>query len=90
MRASGGQFGKPINEFQGIQFKLADMETRTAAARELRYKACAMAEPVASAAREVLVDGEGVLLGHGDGGHRRRGSGAGRLRVMSRSIRSSG
>src|SRR5437763_1707645 len=25
------QFGKPINEFQGIQFKLADMETRTAA-----------------------------------------------------------
>jgi alkylation response protein AidB-like acyl-CoA dehydrogenase len=35
------QFGKPINEFQGIQFKLADMETRTAAARELLYKACA-------------------------------------------------
>ena len=27
-------FGKPINELQGIQFKLADMETRTAAARE--------------------------------------------------------
>jgi len=35
------QFGKPINEFQAIQFKLADMETRTAAARELLYKACA-------------------------------------------------
>jgi alkylation response protein AidB-like acyl-CoA dehydrogenase len=35
------QFGRPINEFQGIQFKLADMETRTAAARELLYKACA-------------------------------------------------
>jgi alkylation response protein AidB-like acyl-CoA dehydrogenase len=35
------QFGKPISEFQGIQFKLADMETRTAAARELLYKACA-------------------------------------------------
>src|SRR3954451_12632838 len=34
------QFGQPINEFQGIQFKLADMETRTAAARELLYKAC--------------------------------------------------
>jgi alkylation response protein AidB-like acyl-CoA dehydrogenase len=33
------QFGKPINEFQGIQFKLADMETRTAAARELLYRA---------------------------------------------------
>jgi acyl-CoA dehydrogenase len=38
------QFGKPINEFQGIGFKLADMETRTAAARELLYKACAMAD----------------------------------------------
>jgi alkylation response protein AidB-like acyl-CoA dehydrogenase len=38
------QFGKAINEFQGIQFKLADMETHTAAARELLYKACAMAD----------------------------------------------
>jgi acyl-CoA dehydrogenase len=38
------QFGKPIHELQAIQFKLADMETRTAAARELLYKACAMAD----------------------------------------------
>jgi acyl-CoA dehydrogenase len=38
------QFGKAINEFQGIQFKLADMQTKTAAARELLYKACAMAD----------------------------------------------
>jgi alkylation response protein AidB-like acyl-CoA dehydrogenase len=37
-------FGKPIHELQAIQFKLADMETRTAAARELLYKACAMAD----------------------------------------------
>jgi acyl-CoA dehydrogenase len=36
--------GAPINQLQGIQFKLADMETRTAAARELLYKACAMAD----------------------------------------------
>ena len=35
------QFGRPIAEFQGIQFKLADMETSTAAARELLYRACA-------------------------------------------------
>src|SRR5215469_18619954 len=35
------QFGKTINSFQGIQFKLADMETQCAAARELLYKACA-------------------------------------------------
>jgi alkylation response protein AidB-like acyl-CoA dehydrogenase len=37
-------FGQPINRLQGIQFKLADMETRTAAARELLYKACATAD----------------------------------------------
>src|ERR1700756_5150577 len=37
-------FGKPIGELQAIQFKLADMETRTAAARELLYKACALAD----------------------------------------------
>jgi acyl-CoA dehydrogenase len=35
------QFGHPINAFQGIQFKLADMETECAAARELLYQACA-------------------------------------------------
>src|SRR4051794_7845414 len=35
------QFGRPIASFQGIQFKLADMESRTAAARELLYRACA-------------------------------------------------
>jgi alkylation response protein AidB-like acyl-CoA dehydrogenase len=35
------QFGKPINSFQGIQFKLADMETQCAAGRELLYQACA-------------------------------------------------
>src|SRR3954451_9149345 len=37
-------FGVPINRHQGIQFKRADMETKTAAARELLYKACAMAD----------------------------------------------
>ncbi len=37
-------FGKPINQLQGIQFKLADMQTGTAAARELLYKACSMAD----------------------------------------------
>ena len=37
-------FGKPINHLQAIQFKLADMETGTAAARELLYKACTMVD----------------------------------------------
>jgi alkylation response protein AidB-like acyl-CoA dehydrogenase len=37
-------FKQPVFEFQATQFKLADMETGTAAARELLYKACAMAD----------------------------------------------
>ncbi len=35
------QFGQPINTFQAIQFKLADMETQCAASRALLYQACA-------------------------------------------------
>ena len=37
-------FGKPINQHQGVAFKLADMETRTAAARELLYRAAEKAD----------------------------------------------
>jgi alkylation response protein AidB-like acyl-CoA dehydrogenase len=37
-------FGKPIIELQAIQFKLAEMQTKTSAARELLYKACALAD----------------------------------------------
>jgi len=73
-------FGKPIIELQGLQFKLADMATKTAAARELLYKACAkidrgdpdraqyssMAKLFASdAAMEVTVEGVQVLGGYG-------------------------
>ena len=35
------QFGKPIKEFQAIQFKLADMATRVAASRALLHAAAA-------------------------------------------------
>lgn len=35
------QFGKPIKEFQAVQFKLADMATRVAASRALLYAAAA-------------------------------------------------
>ncbi len=43
------QFGKPISDFQAIQFKLADMATQIEAARLLTYRAawladCAIAE----------------------------------------------
>jgi acyl-CoA dehydrogenase len=73
-------FGKPIIELQGLQFKLADMQTKTAAARELLYKACAMAdrdEPQLSiyssmaklfasdVAMEVTVEAVQVLGGYG-------------------------
>jgi alkylation response protein AidB-like acyl-CoA dehydrogenase len=74
------QFGKPIAEFQGIQFKLADMESRTAAARELLYRACskvdagdaeigkysAMAKLIASdTAMAVTTEAVQVLGGYG-------------------------
>jgi len=36
------QFGKPIAEFQAIQFKLADMATQIDAARLMTYRAAAM------------------------------------------------
>ena len=36
------QFGKPIAEFQAVQFKLADMETEIEAARHLIYSAARM------------------------------------------------
>src|SRR5829696_815079 len=74
------QFGKPIAAFQGIQFKLADMESKTAAARELLYRACskidagdadmgkysAMAKLIASdTAMAVTVEAVQVLGGYG-------------------------
>ncbi|MET0452063.1 MAG: acyl-CoA dehydrogenase [Mycobacterium sp.] len=38
------QFGKSISEFQGVQFKLADMAMKTEAARLMVYSAAARAE----------------------------------------------
>jgi alkylation response protein AidB-like acyl-CoA dehydrogenase len=38
------QFGKPIGDFQGIQFMLADMAMKIAAARALTYQAAAASE----------------------------------------------
>ena len=73
-------FGKPILEHQGLQFKLADMETSTAAARELVYKACALADRddpqlgkwtsmaklfASDTAMDVTVDAVQVLGGYG-------------------------
>ncbi|HEX7744680.1 MAG TPA: acyl-CoA dehydrogenase family protein [Micromonosporaceae bacterium] len=38
------QFGKPVAEFQGVQFMLADMGMKLAAARQLTYAAAARSE----------------------------------------------
>ena len=38
------QFGRPIAEFQGLQFMLADMATQVEAARTLVLRACAMVD----------------------------------------------
>ncbi|MDZ7687903.1 MAG: acyl-CoA dehydrogenase family protein [Halobacteriales archaeon] len=75
------QFGKPIAEFQAIQHKLADMATRTEAARQLTYKSAWSVEnsdeqltALASMAKEyasrVAVDvaNEGVQI-HGGAGY---------------------
>ena len=35
------QFGKPLQDFQAVQFKLADMATRTEAARALAHRVAA-------------------------------------------------
>ena len=46
------QFGKAISEFQGIQFKLAEMATRVEAARRLTYEAAALKATLGSVPRE--------------------------------------
>ena len=38
------QFGKPISDYQAIQWKIADMATRIAASRALLYKGCWLKE----------------------------------------------
>lgn len=74
------QFGKPINQLQAIQFKLADMATQLEAARCLTYHAClcadrgskslskaaAMAKMFASdTAMKVTVEAVQILGGYG-------------------------
>ena len=44
LRQGAVTFGRPIHEHQAIGFKLAEMEARTAAARELTYRASAAAD----------------------------------------------
>lgn len=73
------QFGRPISKFQAIQWKLADMETRTEAARLLVYEAAAAADSggrfskeaamaklfASETAMDVAIDGVQVHGGYG-------------------------
>jgi alkylation response protein AidB-like acyl-CoA dehydrogenase len=74
------QFGKPIAEFQGVSFMLADMAMKTEAARALIYTAAALSEQLApnltfmsaaakcfasDTAMEVTTDGVQLLGGYG-------------------------
>jgi alkylation response protein AidB-like acyl-CoA dehydrogenase len=38
------QFGRPLSDFQGLQFMVADMAMKNEAARNLVYRACAMVD----------------------------------------------
>lgn len=45
------QFGKPIGDFQGVQFMLADMAMKLEAARQLTYAAAARSERVSAGSK---------------------------------------
>ncbi len=74
------QFGKPIGDFQGVQFMLADMAMKLEAARQLTYAAAAKSQRVDSdltffgaaakcfasdAAMEITIDAVQLLGGYG-------------------------
>ncbi|MFF5928861.1 acyl-CoA dehydrogenase family protein, partial [Streptomyces hydrogenans] len=74
------QFGKPIADFQGVQFMLADMAMKLEAARQLTYAAAAKSERVdadltffgaaakcfaSDVAMEVTIDAVQLLGGYG-------------------------
>src|SRR5438270_12670110 len=78
------QFGKPIAEFQGVSFMLADMAMKTEAARALIYTAAAMSERMdpqltfmsaaakcfaSDVAMEVTTNGVQLLGGYGYARH---------------------
>ena len=79
-RRSASRSASRSSSCRGLQFKLADMQTKTAAARELLYKACALADRddpqlalyssmaklfASDTAMEVTVEAVQVLGGYG-------------------------
>ncbi|WP_344016340.1 acyl-CoA dehydrogenase family protein, partial [Kitasatospora atroaurantiaca] len=74
------QFGKPIGDFQGVQFMLADMAMKLEAARQLTYAAAAKSQRTdadltffgaaakcfaSDAAMEITTDAVQLLGGYG-------------------------
>ena len=84
------QFGKPISDFQGVQFMLADMAMKVEAARLMVYTAAARAERGEPALGFISVGVEVLRLRRGDGGHHRRRAAVRRRRLHPATSRSSG
>ncbi len=74
------QFGRPISEFQAIQFKLADMAAEIDAARLLTLRAACDERP-GPARDQGVRDRQAVRLRGGRTGLRPGGAGPGRLRL---------
>ena len=74
------QFGKPIREFQAIQFKLADMATQIDAARLLMYRAAWMKDQGKKTTRESSM-AKLFCVGNQRAGLRRSDSDPRRLRL---------
>lgn len=56
------QFGRPIAEFQGLQWMLADMSTGLAAAQTMVYRAAASAETQQGGFPEMLIAAQAKIL----------------------------
>ncbi len=78
------QFGKPISEFQGLQFLLADMGMKVEAARQLTYAAAGRSERGDAGPHVLRCRRQVLRLRRRDGGHHERRPGARRLRVHPR------
>ena len=77
-------FGKAINQFQALQFKLADMETELQAARMLLYTAASKLDRKAHDAGEMVGHGQALRHRHRLQRRQRRAADARRLRLSAR------
>ena len=77
-------FGQPLNEFQALQFRLADMETELQAARVFLYQAAWKLRPGRARRDQALRDGQALRHRHRLQGRERRAAAARRLRLPRR------